>query len=146
MHVRDVAAGEQERDAIDAVERLHHPRDLLSKQRDRRNDPGWRFVEIGKVLLGYDLGVAGPDRAAVQEGEEMFVFMNDMRLHLAFRDPTKRARRRHVRLVGSERPGLPLRIVHTTRLPRPQLLSEAQMPRSSRKRSMGAELASARMR
>src|SRR5262245_15057649 len=37
-------------------------------------------------------------------------------------------------------------LLHATRLPRPQLLSEAQMPRSSRNRSIGAELASARMR
>src|SRR5215813_7887027 len=37
-------------------------------------------------------------------------------------------------------------LLHTTRLPRPQLLSEAQMPRSRRNRSIGAELDSARMR
>src|SRR5216117_2639283 len=52
----------------------------------------------------------------------------------------------HPAAFGGDPPLRRGEIFHATRRERPQLLSEAQIERSSRKRSIGAELFSARMR
>src|SRR5580693_10654382 len=83
--------------------------------------------------------MAGPDRAAVQKGEQPLVLVNDVGRDLALAYAAKQAVAGHG--CGSDGRGSP-----AFRPPHPQLRSEAHSPRSSRKQSTGAEDLSARMR
>src|SRR6202040_2710292 len=97
------------------------------------------IVEIGEMLPRQDLGVAGPDRAAVEKREQALVLVDDVGRDLVLADAAKQTVRRHG--LGSHDLG-----PRATRLAFPQLRSEAHSPRSSRKQSTGADDLSARMR
>jgi hypothetical protein len=63
MRVRQVAAGEKEADAGNAVERLHGCGELLPQPQDRRDHALRQVVEIIEVLPRDDERVPRPDRA-----------------------------------------------------------------------------------
>src|SRR5579883_3382000 len=134
VHMGDVAAGEQERDARDLQRLLHGARDLLSNRHDGGEKISRRIVEIREMLPRQDLGVAGADRAPVQKGEQALVLVHDMGRDLPLTDAAKQTVAAHG--IGS--PALSLAF--------PQLRSEAQSRRSSRKQSTGADDRRERMR
>src|SRR5678815_5809485 len=109
MRVRDVRAGIEEGDALDLVELLHAPRELLAQG---LNAVGERR---GKLLEGLDVGprhdhrVPGPHRRDVEEGDDVAVLVDADRRDLSRDDPAENAARgaQAARNCSSERPITP---------------------------------------
>src|SRR5580704_12028502 len=143
VHMGDVAAGEQKRHAWNLEGALHGAGELLADRHDGGEEVGGSIVEKGEMLARDDLGVTGPDRAAVQEGDEALVLVKDVSRDLALADPAKQAfgfaghgpdsQELCSHALCSRELASRVFRPRATRFALPQLRSEAHSPRSSRK-------------
>jgi len=73
MGVRDVAAGEQERDTLHLKEPLHGDSQPLPQVYDLRGQFRGQIVEVSMMLARHDLDVPRPDRIDIEERMDALV-------------------------------------------------------------------------
>jgi hypothetical protein len=83
--------GEQEGDALDAVEPFQDRREALAKMQDPGREIGRQVIETRMMRTRNDLNVARADRVDVEEGDDALVGMDDVRGRLAARDAAEQA-------------------------------------------------------
>lgn len=77
-----VAAGEQERDAIDFVDCFDSFGEMLAEDYDSTCQMRWYEIKGFVVLLRDDVTVPAPDRSDVQERQDLRIFVQDYGVRL----------------------------------------------------------------